>query len=376
MMMALTSDEWLALIPTREYPPLSLLWRLPAGCWSAVLVSRRQGGAILAVPARALDEDLMESAAAANFLGLLGPSIGLEVPSEDEAGIHEDSVMLEVILIDVDDGVAEQLYDNVNVIPDDFGEFFEFINADLEAFLPAISSLTMGLARWITDTGGTIDRVQAYHTADEGADGEVIPPGRRPRVARRPGAPAPKRRNQGQNIEDLQGSLNGFRSSVESLVSRLEAIEGGLAARGPNPAMGRNTPGVLGELPGGHVPQGAARPIPLIDLVNAPPPGLGLGEAPMGLGFPVRQTATAPTSPPRPLPAATPPARYTPYPATVIPPQAQTDMGRLMEAHSQVLTLLVSQQHPTSQLQMLLGGMQGMVGLAVVVCQVLEGQQR
>ena len=55
----------------------------------------------------------MDSAEAANFLSLFGPSIGLEVPVEDEAGIHEE-LMLEVTLIVVNDTIADHLYYNVN----------------------------------------------------------------------------------------------------------------------------------------------------------------------------------------------------------------------------------------------------------------------
>ena len=85
--MALTREQWLGIAPPSIFPPIVYIWRLEQSCTSVIMVSRRLGGAVIAVPAEAVDPELCEAALEINFSRIIGPSYTVDVAAEDGRGV-------------------------------------------------------------------------------------------------------------------------------------------------------------------------------------------------------------------------------------------------------------------------------------------------
>ncbi|CAE7243857.1 mok12 [Symbiodinium necroappetens] len=260
------NPENLKFDPEGVGQPCALTWPLPTQDAEeprvlALPLKRRPGGFMLALPAY-LSHSLTEDAASEEPLDMLGLSLLVSVPAveEDEQG-EEVPVGLEcpVLLLDVDDGLAERMvpYDpvtDIDVVP--------FVLGSSQLF-PQPEALQRAAREWVE--GASSEKLGFYTAAEELPEEAVVPAAQTPKRQ-----PVPKNRvtvNQlSEQVSALTGVLPGLveqmsdSSLAKALTQQGEALSllvSHLVAQGESLDLG-SVPSCPPEAPSG--PAGAQLP--------------------------------------------------------------------------------------------------------------------
>ncbi len=194
----------------------------------AIVVMKRSGGLLLALPLDVLPEDVLEQGRLSREEDLVGPSTILSVQGmiSDSLGLAPIGATLAVLVVDFKEAVLEHLR-----LPEEGDEFIVgFSEEDVDAYphLPELISESLG---WL-ESQATVVRTSSYTpevTAESGEEGGQTdrPMMQRKAKARPKGAAQPGAEGAsplGKPEKPKKPTTAGLASAVESINSTLEAI--------------------------------------------------------------------------------------------------------------------------------------------------------
>ena len=194
----------------------------------AIVVMKRSGGLLLALPLDVLPEDVLDQGRLSRDGDLVGPSTILSVQGmiSDSLGLAPIGATLPVLVVDFKEAVLDHLR-----LPEEGDEFIVgFSEDDVDAFphLPELVSESFG---WL-ESQASVGRVSSYTpevTAESGGEGGLRdqPSLQRKAKARPKGATPPGTEGAsplGKTEKPKKPTTAGLASAVEALSSTLEAV--------------------------------------------------------------------------------------------------------------------------------------------------------
>ena len=194
----------------------------------AIVVMKRSGGLLLALPLDVLPEDVLDQGRLSRDGDLVGPSTILSVQGmiSDSLGLAPIGATLPVLVVDFKEAVLDHLR-----LPEEGDEFIVgFSEDDVDAFphLPELVSEAFG---WL-ESQASVGRVSSYTpevTAESGGEGGLKdqPSLQRKAKARPKGATPPGAEGAsplGKTEKPKKPTTAGLASAVEALSSTLEAV--------------------------------------------------------------------------------------------------------------------------------------------------------
>ena len=244
--MPLTAAALKAVAVVAEGEPTELVLARGSRVATAVMVRRRQGGFLLAVPAGAFEEEVLVEGMDADRKQAVGPSILMAVPPMGEEGEPlEFEPPLAVLVVDCSSIVGRQLHrkaDWEEEVPllwradaagaegeDEDDEPFDIWTPHWPTLLSIADEALEGLK-------GKSERSDAYLSCVElpltGASAKAKA------VGRSKGKETHAAAGSGESQSELLATLKGIQNSLGQLSERVGALEGGGGARPPMPGGG------------------------------------------------------------------------------------------------------------------------------------------
>ncbi len=316
----------------------------------ALVVMRRTGAFLLAIPEGALDVDFLEEGMAGDANRLFGPYTIIEVPGVvlDGGVVSPTGTMIRVVLVDCLDGLTGSLR-----LPSGEDGVVVVFDADDPLALPAADALLSAAANWISLAG---EGRTAFYSAESATPTST--PRKAPKAKRKPvpagdtptgDGPKPRRVTNAalaENLDGLMAAIPSLTSQMTSLMERQKVLETQLTTSQTRSILSRPLGGSL------DLPQAS---LPLVTAQLDPPPKTQQRRSPGLL-----ETA-----------AVQKPLELLELEAEKAPMESWDALARAVYAQSQALTALVgqiasAQADPLSDLSSSGGGIgsKGAVGRA------------
>lgn len=328
----------------------------------AIVVLKRSGAFLLAIPDGALDPETLEEGANGAVDSVFGPYTIIEVPGVVlESGIVSPTgTNLKVVLVDC----LEQLMASMRPASDEDGTVLVF-DVDDPFALPAPEALVSAATNWAS-LAGTEGRA-AFYSAESATPVGTPKAATRPKKKSTPGggipsgggATKPKRMTTAalaENLEGLMTALPGLTSQMATLLERQKTLEDQMATSQTRSILSRPLGGSL-DLPQASLPAMTA----LLD----PPPKTQLRRNPGLLE----------------TPKVNKPREILELEAEKAPMESGDALARAVYAQSQALTTLVgqiasAQVDPLGDLSQSSGGMgsKGAMGRAKLQSELAQHQ--
>lgn len=329
----------------------------------AIVVMKRSGAFLLAIPDGALDPETLEEGANGAADSVFGPYTIIEVPGVvlESGVVSPTGTNLKVVLVDC----LEQLISSMRPASEEDGTILVF-DVDDPYALPAPEALVSAATNWASLAGA--EGRAAFYSAESGTPVGTPKASARPKKKSTPGggipsgggaATKPKRVSNAtlaENLEGLMSTLPGLTSQMAALVERQKTLEDQMATSQTRSILSRPLGGSL-DLPQASLPAMAAHlsPPPRTQLRRNP----GLLESPM----------------------VSKPQEILELEAEKAPMESGDALARAVYAQSQALTTLVgqiasAQSDPLGDLSQSSGGMgsKGAMGRAILQSELAQHQ--
>ena len=284
-------------LATDELVPYVLSWTLDSGSrepaeTSVLVIMRRTGGVLLAVPASFLPMDIVEQGNAGSPTSVFGPSVEFEVPAmlADGGIVSQTGGTVLVRIVDCTEGVMPHLREFM----EDEEVTFAFDEDSPFAF-PSIDALVPLVRTWATATSEQLAAFYSPEEQEDLADPDATPPQRRPPARRvTPSGSGQKAKRVttaalSTQLEEVLGMLPQMSQQLTLLSTRQQRLEDQLPTLGKSAAVAVAQPlGAALDLP--------QLPVSALAKTLQPPPrtaarqNLGLLASP-GLGKPLELEA-------------------------------------------------------------------------------------
>ena len=230
----------------------------------AIVVMKRSGAFLLAIPDGALDPETLEEGANGAADSVFGPYTIIEVPGVvlESGVVSPTGTNLKVVLVDC----LEQLISSMRPASEEDGAILVF-DVDDPYALPAPEALVSAATNWASLAGA--EGRAAFYSAESGTPIGTPKASGRPKKKSTPGggipsgggaATKPKRVSNAtlaKNLEGLMSTLPGLTSQMAALVERQKTLEDQMATSQTRSILSRPLGGSL-DLPHASLPAMAA----------------------------------------------------------------------------------------------------------------------